>query len=65
MVTSVPWQLRSSDRVVQREQIAPGAVRWGMHTRPAGTTGRHAPADGATASGTAAITSPQRSVDRP
>jgi hypothetical protein len=58
MVTSVPWQLRSSDRVVQREQVAPGAVRWGMNTGPAGT--------GGTAGGRApAVTSQQRSVDRP
>jgi hypothetical protein len=32
MVTSVPWQLRSSDRVVQREQPVAGTVRWGVHT---------------------------------
>jgi amino acid transporter len=32
MMTSVPWQLRSSDRVVPREPPAPGAVRWGVHT---------------------------------
>jgi hypothetical protein len=32
MMTSVPWQLRSSDRVVPREPPAPDAVRWGVHT---------------------------------
>ena len=32
MVTSVPWQLRSSDRVVQREQPVPDTVRWGVRT---------------------------------
>ncbi|HEX6401980.1 MAG TPA: APC family permease [Pseudonocardiaceae bacterium] len=60
MVTSVPWQLRSSDRVLQREQLAPGAVRWGMNTGPAGTVGGRSPADGA-----ATVTSQQRSGDRP
>ena len=60
MVTSVPWQLRSSDRVLQREQHAPGTVRWGMNTGPAGTAGGRSPADGA-----AAATSKQRSGDRP
>ncbi|HET9254449.1 MAG TPA: APC family permease [Pseudonocardiaceae bacterium] len=30
MVTSVPWQLRSSDRVVKRRQPAPDPVRWGV-----------------------------------
>jgi hypothetical protein len=65
MVTSVPWQLRSSDRVVQREQVAPGAVRWGMNTGPAGTTGGRGPADGAPAGGAAAVRSQQRSVDQP
>ncbi|HJT04104.1 MAG TPA: APC family permease [Pseudonocardiaceae bacterium] len=59
MVTSVPWQLRSSDRVLQREQLAPGTVRWGMNTGPAGTAGGRSPADGA------AVTSKQRSGDRP
>ncbi|MQA16114.1 MAG: amino acid permease [Pseudonocardiaceae bacterium] len=29
MVTSVPWQLRSSDRVADRDDLAPGAVRRG------------------------------------
>jgi hypothetical protein len=38
MVTSVPWQLRSSDRVAQRDQPAPDAVRWGMNPAPAPTT---------------------------
>ncbi|MBV8997374.1 MAG: APC family permease [Pseudonocardiales bacterium] len=60
MVTSVPWQLRSSDRVVQRDQPTPGAVRWGMNTGPAGTAGGRSSAGGA-----AAVTSQQRSGDRP
>jgi hypothetical protein len=64
MVTSVPWQLRSSDRVVQREQVAPGAVRWGMSAGPAGTAGGRAAADGLPGSGAAAATSQQRSGDR-
>jgi amino acid transporter len=34
MVTSVPWQLRSSVRVTGREQLAPGAVRRGLDTGP-------------------------------
>jgi amino acid transporter len=32
MVTSVPWQLRSSARLAQRDQPVPGAVRWGANT---------------------------------
>ncbi|MDQ4009372.1 MAG: APC family permease [Actinomycetota bacterium] len=77
MVTSVPWQLRSSARLVQREELAPGAVRWGLDTGPAGTSGATpadgvpgdgVPADGA-ADGTAVgdrATKPQpRQVDRP
>jgi amino acid transporter len=43
MVTSVPWQLRSSARVVQREQFAPGPVRWGMNTPPTGAAANRAP----------------------
>jgi hypothetical protein len=80
MVTSVPWQLRSSARVVEREQLAPGAVRWGLGTGPAGTSGNATPvdgvpvdgvpaADGGTAGDTAVgemATKPQpRQVDRP
>ncbi|MGH3822654.1 MAG: APC family permease [Pseudonocardiaceae bacterium] len=49
MVTSVPWQLRSSARVVQREQFAPGPVRWGMNTGPASTASNRATADTAPA----------------
>ncbi len=64
MVTSVPWQLRSSARLAQREQLAPGTVRWGMRTGPAGTAGGRSPADGAPTSGAPAVTSQQRSVDR-
>jgi amino acid transporter len=65
MVTSVPWQLRSSDRVVQREQVTPGTVRWGRNASPAGTAGGQSRSDGAPASGAAAVTSQQRSGDRP
>ncbi|MGH3991310.1 MAG: hypothetical protein ACRDSN_02465, partial [Pseudonocardiaceae bacterium] len=32
MVTSVPWQLRSSARVAQHDPFAPGAVRRGLDT---------------------------------
>ncbi|MDQ3906591.1 MAG: hypothetical protein M3300_14460, partial [Actinomycetota bacterium] len=63
MVTSVPWQLRSSARVGRREQPARGAVRWGMYTGPAGTAGDRGTVDDAPASG-APVTSQQRSVDR-
>jgi amino acid transporter len=63
MVTSVPWQLRSSARVAQREQMAPGAVRWGLNTGPAGTSGKDTPADGVPTDGAAA--GPERRVDRP
>ncbi|MDQ4105016.1 MAG: APC family permease [Actinomycetota bacterium] len=38
MMTSVPWQLRSSARVAQRDQPAPGAVRWGMNPDPVPTS---------------------------
>jgi hypothetical protein len=30
MVTSVPWQLRSSARLAERDQVAPGSVRRGL-----------------------------------
>jgi len=65
MVTSVPWQLRSSDRILQREQLAPGTVRWGMNAGPAGTAGGRSPSEGAPSGGAAAVTSQQRSGDRP
>jgi amino acid transporter len=69
MVTSVPWQLRSSDRVVQREQLAPGAVRWGLNTGPAGTSGNGTPADSAPIDGAPAddgVARPRsRRADRP
>jgi amino acid transporter len=51
MVTSVPWQLRSSARILQREQLAPGAVRWGINTGPAGTSGGDSAARGGAARG--------------
>ncbi|MGH3768436.1 MAG: APC family permease [Pseudonocardiaceae bacterium] len=73
MVTSVPWQLRSSARVVQREQLAAGAVRWGINTGPTGTPGDGSPStpasSGPTTSGPTgsgpATTSQQQSADRP
>ncbi|HEV7453182.1 MAG TPA: APC family permease [Pseudonocardiaceae bacterium] len=63
MVTSVPWQLHSSARVVQRDQLAPGAVRWGLDTGPAGTSRNATSADDAAADG--AAVRPQPRVDRP
>lgn len=33
MVTSVPWQLASSDKVHERAVLAPGAVRRGLYTK--------------------------------
>ncbi len=33
MVTSVPWQLASSDKVNERAVLAPGAVRRGLYTK--------------------------------
>jgi hypothetical protein len=64
MVTSVPWQARSSDRVTQRGQPATGAVRWGMNTGPAvnsaaRTAGDRTPAEAA------AVSPPPSGVDRP
>ncbi|MDQ4094023.1 MAG: APC family permease [Actinomycetota bacterium] len=74
MVTSVPWQLRSSARLVQRDQLAPGAVRWGLDTGPAGTSGNGSPVsstvtgdgppDDPAADGAVATPQP-RQVDRP
>ena len=37
MVTSVPWQLRSSQRIAERDLLAPGAVRRGLDTGPEAT----------------------------
>ncbi|HEY6424929.1 MAG TPA: APC family permease [Pseudonocardiaceae bacterium] len=55
MVTSVPWQLRSSARVAQRDQSSPpGVVRWGLNTGPGGTPATRTPATGAPATGTPA-----------
>ncbi|MGH3979116.1 MAG: APC family permease [Pseudonocardiaceae bacterium] len=39
MVTSVPWQLRSSERVADRDEVAPGAVRRGLDTDLPGRDG--------------------------
>lgn len=33
MVTSVPWQLASSDKVHERQVIAPGSIRRGLYTK--------------------------------
>ncbi|WP_026424706.1 APC family permease [Actinokineospora inagensis] len=33
MVTSVPWQLESSEKVAERDVVAPGAIRRGLTTR--------------------------------
>jgi amino acid transporter len=33
MVTSVPWQLASSDKVHERAVLAPGAIRRGLYTK--------------------------------
>jgi amino acid transporter len=64
MVTSVPWQLRSSARIAQRDQLAPEAVRWGLNTGSDGISrGRAAP--GASPTDDAATSSEQWRVDRP
>ncbi len=63
MVTSVPWQLRSSARVVQRDQPAPGAVRWGLNAGPTGSPGT--PVDGVSPDGAPAAVRPEPRVDRP
>jgi amino acid transporter len=34
MVVSVPWQLKSSERVVERTEVTPGAYRRGIPTAP-------------------------------
>jgi hypothetical protein len=69
MVTSVPWQLRSSSRVAQRAQPAPEAVRWGLNNRPTGTPGNGSPTDGAPTDGAptdaAAASTQPRGADRP
>ncbi|MGH4026887.1 MAG: APC family permease [Pseudonocardiaceae bacterium] len=39
MVTSVPWQLRSSQRIAERDLLAPGAVRRGLDTGSEATVG--------------------------
>ena len=57
MVTSVPWQARSSDRLAQRPQVTPGTVRWGMDNTPTG--------DGAPVSSRQEPTDQARPVDRP
>lgn len=33
MVTSVPWQLASSTKVQHRPELAPGAIRRGVHSQ--------------------------------
>ena len=42
MVVSVPWQLKSSERIVERDELTPGATRRGYPTRPARRPGRGA-----------------------
>jgi amino acid transporter len=37
MVTSVPWQLRSSERISQRDEVTPGAIRRGLDTQATDT----------------------------
>jgi len=32
MVVSVPWQLKSSERIVERDELSPGATRRGYPT---------------------------------
>ncbi|HEX5812942.1 MAG TPA: APC family permease [Pseudonocardia sp.] len=34
MVVSVPWQLKSSERIVERDELTPGAARRGYPTAP-------------------------------
>ncbi len=67
MVTSVPWQLRSSARVVQREPLAPGgAVRWGINAGPVDPLqGGGALGDGSSSDGAGPVGSQPRSADRP
>lgn len=71
MVTSVPWQLRSSARIAQREQFAPGSVRWGINTGPSGARAPadasvNAPPPGSSAGeGAGTVRSQPRSADRP
>ena len=57
MVTSVPWQARSSDRLAQRPQVTPGTVRWGVDHTPTG--------DGAPVSSRPRPVDQSRPVDRP
>ena len=49
MVTSVPWQLRSSVRLTERDQVTPGSVRRGLDADlhdPAVTPPNRAPGNG-------------------
>ncbi|MGH3687821.1 MAG: APC family permease [Pseudonocardiaceae bacterium] len=68
MMTSVPWQARSSARLAQRDQTAPGVVRWGMNTDRAGNSPRRGP-DSGTQTGTfpevAAVSPPLHRGNRP
>jgi hypothetical protein len=40
MVTSVPWQLASSNKVQERAVLAPGAVRRGLYTKDGSNGGK-------------------------
>ena len=51
MVVSVPWQLKSSERIVERDELSPGATRRGYPSRPARRPGRRAVAVRAAAPG--------------
>jgi hypothetical protein len=42
MVTSVPWQLASSDKVHERAVLAPGAIRRGLYTKDGQVNGNGA-----------------------
>ncbi|MGH3773192.1 MAG: APC family permease [Pseudonocardiaceae bacterium] len=63
MVTSVPWQARSSARLAQRAQFTPGVVRWGMNTGPTASTTSDTPGNGTPAE-VAAVSPPPRRDQR-
>jgi hypothetical protein len=64
MVTSVPWQARSSARLAQRDQTAPGVVRWGMNTDRAGNSPSRGTQTG-TSPEVAAVSPPLHRGDHP
>jgi hypothetical protein len=68
MVTSVPWQARSSTPVADGEEFAPGTVRWGMNTDRPTKSISSIPGNGTPTSGPpagAAANPPPRGVDGP